>query len=130
MQILMGIIKLPSYRNYWPGARRYPAIADVMLKNRFETLSRYLHFVDNDPVHDVCDKPFKIRLILTAVRNECLKVEPEEYHSIDEQIIPSKTKYTKIRQYNPKKPHKWGLKHLARAGASGFMYMFYLYGGK
>ena len=109
MQILMGIIKLPSYRNYWPGALGYPAIADVMLRNRFETLSRYLHFVDNDSVHDVCDKLFKIRLILTAVRNKCLKVEPEEYHSIDEQILPSKTKYTKIRQYNPKNHINEGL---------------------
>ena len=106
----MGIIKLPSYRNYWSGALRYPTIADAMSRNRFETLSRYLHFVDNDSVHDVSDKLFKIRPILTAVRNECLKVELEEYHSIDEQIIPSKTKYTKMRQYNPKKPRKWGFK--------------------
>ena len=130
MQILMGIIKLPSYRNYWSGALRYRAIADVMSRNRFEILSRYLHFVDNDSVQDVSDKLFKIRPILTAVRNECLKVEPEEYHSVDEQIIPPKTKYTKIRQYNPKKPRKCGFKNLVRAGASGFMYMFYLYGGK
>ena len=33
MKILMGIIKLPSYRNYWSGALRYPAIADVMSRN-------------------------------------------------------------------------------------------------
>ena len=68
--------------------------------------------------------------ILTAVRNERLKVEPEEYHSINEQMMPSTTKYIKIRQYNPKKPRKWGFKNLVRAGASGFMYTFYLYGGK
>ena len=41
IKILMGIIKLPSYCNYWSGALRYPAIADVMSRNRFETLSRY-----------------------------------------------------------------------------------------
>ena len=40
------------------------------------------------------------------MRNEYVKVEPEEFHSVDEQIIPSKTKYTKIRQYNPKKTKK------------------------
>ena len=48
--------------------------------------------------------------ILTAVRNERLKVEPEEYHSINEQIMPSKTKYIKIRQYNPKNHVNGGLK--------------------
>ena len=85
-------------------------LLQMWCQETYEILSRYLHFVDNDSVHDVSDKLFKIRPILTAVRNECLKVELEEYHSIDEQIIPSKTKYTKMRQYNPKKPRKWGFK--------------------
>ena len=35
-----------------------------------------------------------------------------------------------IRQYNPKKPKKWGFKNLVRAGASGIMYNFYFYAGK
>jgi hypothetical protein len=55
---------------------------------------------------------------------------PEENHSVDEQIIPAKTKYSKIRQYNPKKPIKWGFKNIVRAGSSGFMYDFYIYPGK
>ena len=59
MQILMGVIKLPSYCNYWSVALRYPAIADVMSRNHFETLSRYLHFVHNDSAHDVSDNYLK-----------------------------------------------------------------------
>ena len=54
-------------------------------------------------------------------------MEPEEFHSIDQQIIPCKTKRSKIRQYNPKKPH---IKNVVRAGASGLIYDFYLYAGK
>ena len=50
--------------------------------------------------------------------------------SIDEQIIPAKTKRSGIRQYNPKKPVKWGFKMFVRAGNSGFMYDFFLYTGK
>ena len=34
-----------------------------------------------------------------------------------------------IRQYNPKKPKKWGLKNVVRSGASGMMYDFFLYTG-
>ena len=49
---------------------------------------------------------------------------------IDEQIIPAKTKYSGIRQYNPKKRKKWGFKNLVRAGASGIMYYIYIYAGK
>ena len=41
---------------------------------------------------------------------------------MDEQIIPSKTKSSSIRQYNPKKSIKWGFKNLVRAGSSGIMY--------
>ena len=101
-----------------------------MPPNRFIEIRHNLHFVDNNSEHDRDDKLFKIRPIIEAVRNECIKVEPEEFQSVDEQIIPSKTKFTKIRQYNPKKPKKWGFKNLVCAGASGLMYYFYLYYGK
>ena len=131
IQMLMGIVKLPSYLDYWSGALRYPAIADCMPRNRFSNLKQFLHFVDNNGEHnDPGDKLIKVRPLLEAVRNACVLTEPEEYHSVDEQIIPSKTKFTKIRQYNPKKPRKWGFKNLVRAGSSGLMYDFYLYSGK
>ena len=42
----------------------------------------------------------------------------------------SKTKFSSIRQYNPKKPKKWGFKNLVRAGSSGMMYDFFIYEGK
>ena len=96
MVILMGIIKLPSHHNYWSRSLRFPTIADAMARNRYELLRRYIHFVDQDTEHDANDKLFKIKPILEAVRKECVKVEPEEFHSVDEQIIPSKTRYTKV----------------------------------
>ena len=64
------------------------------------------------------------------MRKQCLKIIPEESHSVDEQIIPAKTRYSNIRQYNPKKPVKWGFKNMVRAGSSGIMYDFYIYTGK
>ena len=72
----------------------------------------------------------KIQPVIDIVREQCLKVIPEESHSVDEQIVPAKTKYSGIRQYNPKKPVKWGFKNLVRTGSSGFMYDFYIYAGK
>ena len=76
------------------------------------------------------DKLFKIKPVINSVRNQCLKVMPEEVHSIDEQIIPAKTTYSGIRQYNPKKPKKRGFKNLVHAGTSGMMYDFYIYTGR
>ncbi len=76
------------------------------------------------------DKLFKIRPVLEGLRSQCILSTPEEIHAVDEQIIPSKTKYSKIRQYNPKKPVKRGFKNLVRAGSSGMIYDFYVYAGK
>ena len=45
------------------------------------------------------------------MRNNCGTIKPEIENSIDEQIIPAKLKYSGIRQYNPKKPVKWGFKN-------------------
>lgn len=131
MHIKMGIVQLPSYISYWSQEMRYPPVADVMPRGRFQKLKKYLHFVDNMTYNEtVPDKLFKIRPVLEKVRNQCLLIPPEECHSVDEQVIPSKTRYSKIRQYNPKKPNKWGFKNLVRAGASGIIYDFYIYGGK
>ena len=61
--------------------------------------------------------------MLDLVRNNCIKTEPEQHHSIDEQIIPAKTKRSGgVKQYNPKKIHKWGFKNMVRAGRSGIIY--------
>ena len=98
---------------------------------RFEQLRRFLHVVNNDTFDEhSSNKLFKIQPLIDLVRKESIKVEPEEFHSIDEQIMPCKTKRSKIRQYNPKKPHKWRFKNLVCTGASGLMYHFYLYAGK
>lgn len=92
--------------------RRYVHIADSLLKDQ-----------------ETNDKLYKIRPILEMVRKNCAKIEQEPVQSIDEQIIPAKTKRSCIRQYNPKKPCKWGFKMFVRAGQSGIMYDFFLYSG-
>ena len=114
MMMKMGIIQLPSYQLYWNQSFRQEAIAEVMPKNRFYQLLSNLHFVNNLEI-DKTDKLAKVRPVINAVRDECVKVEPEEYHSIDEQNIPSKTKYSVIRQYNPKKPKKMGIQEFGQS---------------
>ena len=82
MHILMGIANFPSYIFYWSRRLRYPAIVDCMPLKRFEALRRYLHIVDNttyDP--EKGDKLFKIRPLIEAIRNECVKIEPNQLTS-------------------------------------------------
>jgi Transposase IS4 len=128
----MGITKFPIYRMYWAPETRIPAIADIMSRNEFEALKSNLHFNDNSAM-PARDKPdydpiYKVRPFVEKLRLNCMKIEPEEKHSVDEMIVPTKTRWG-IRQYNPKKPHKWGIKVWARCGVSGFVYDFSVYIG-
>ena len=131
--IMMGIVKYPSYRMYWSPETRIPAIADVMSVNRFENLKRYFHIADNSTMPKQgeanFDKLYKVRPMLESLVSKCRDVPQEQYHSIDEQMIPTKGR-SSLRQYLPKKPHKWGIKVWARCGNSGIVYDFEVYTGK
>ena len=69
-----------------------------------------------------------VRPVLDSVQRKCKQSPQEEKHSIDEQIIPTKCR-SPLRQYIPKKPHKWGIKVWAHCGVSGIVYGFKVYTG-
>jgi len=75
------------------------------------------------------DKLFKTPPFAEAVQNNCRKIPYEESFSVDEQMIPYKERHS-LKQYLPKKPHRWGFKLFVRAGISGICYDFELYIGK
>lgn len=129
IKLMMGIIDAPSYLDYWAARTRCPCIADVMPLKRYQQIRRFLHFVDNSDPNS--DPYFKVRPLIEKIRKNCLKVEEENRFSIDEMTIPYKgTRAGKKKQYNPKKPNKWGFKNLIRAGSSGIIYDFFLYCGE
>ena len=129
----MGIVRLPQYRMYWGKECRIPGIADSMTVNRFDQVKRFLHFMNNEellrPGDDGYDRLQKVRPLLTSFLEKCRGIEQEECQSIDEQIIPTKSR-SSLRQYLPKKPHKWGYKVWARCGVTGILYDFEIYCGK
>lgn len=74
------------------------------------------------------DRLHKIRPLLTKLRERLLLVPKEEMLSVDEQIIPTKPR-SSIKQYNPKKPHKWGYKAYVLSGISVFSYDYEIFAG-
>ena len=99
-----------------------------MSNNCYKLLRRYIHVVDSTKKGEEAnknDKILKIRPVIKAVRDNCQKIEPEPIHSIDEQIIPAKTKHSAIRQYNPQTPKKWGFKVFVCVGQRGIKYDFF-----
>lgn len=132
--IYMSVVHLPTTRHYWKEGTYIEKVANVMTCNKFEEIKRYLHFFDKTkelkPSDPQFDRLQKIRPLIKILRERLLKVPKEEFLSIDEQMIPTKAKTSGIRQYNAKKPHKWGYLNYVLSGVSGFSYDFELYAGK
>lgn len=133
INILSGIVKMPSYRLYWAYSTRFAPIADAMPRNTFERIKSNLHLNDNanmkersDPAYD---KLFKVRPFLDKIRKNFQKISSEEHNSVDEVLIPCKSRKS-IVQYIKSKPHKWGIKMFARCSSAGFMNNFEVYMGK
>ena len=114
---LMGLVRMPSVRSYWENGMRCSGIADVMSRNKFETLLRHLHFVNNLGVTDETKKStklWKLKSWLSSLRENFLKVSPEEFQSVDEisslQKIatlkrPSLTNFSRKRKREHKQPN-------------------------
>lgn len=130
--IYMSIMHFPTTRHYWNSSTGFTPISHVITCNRFEELKRFLRFTNNEhalPIDDPSyDKLQRIRPLIDKIRDRLLTLPREEYLAIDEQVIPTKAR-TSLKNYNPKKPHKWGYKAFVLSGVSGLTYDFELYAG-
>ena len=110
VEILNGINKLAAMRSYWSNVLRFPSIVDAMPRNCYQTLQDFytLSIIFLTTTRIIMSR------IIEAIKNEYIKIEPEEYHVVDEQEILSKMKYIKIFQYNPRKLRKWGFMGLQK----------------
>lgn len=126
----MSLIKLPSARKYWTPLYKVDRVSEVIGNKRYEEIKRFLHFEDNLSSDEVKkDKLWKMRPMLNKI-NEAMKTIPrEESLCVDEQIVPFKGRIG-IKQYNPRKPHRWGYKLFVLSGVSGFAYDIEVFTGK
>ncbi|POM77589.1 Hypothetical protein PHPALM_5006, partial [Phytophthora palmivora] len=82
-----------------------------MKRDRFKTITRYLHFASNASSTAATDKAWKVRPVLQVIE----KTFRRGYRlgarvSFDEGTIPNRCKFNPIRVYNKDKPHKYGTK--------------------
>jgi hypothetical protein len=132
----MGYVKLPTYLSYWSTdyLTEMKGFRSVMSRDRFHGIWQFFHLVNNgdalprdDPDYDRC---FKVRPLVDILVNKWQGVYyPGQNVSVDESIVAFKGRSSMI-QYNPQKPHKWGIKAWVLAESkTGYMYNWEMYRG-
>lgn len=136
----MGLIKKPTIESYWQEGQHCwmshsPAFGEIMRRNRFQNILRYLHCNDNLQAvprgQEGHDPGFKIRPVLELVNGSF----STNYHlgrdiTVDESIVGFKGR-NRLVQYMPaKKAHRWGPKFFLLAESdTGYIHQMYLYTG-
>lgn len=122
----MSLSRLPDTRLHWSGLDK--TAASIMSRDRWEQIKSNLHMVDNSNL-DKSDKVVKVRPLMDHLRNAFKQIPMLEHLCIDEQMVPFKGQ-SSLKQYIPKKTHKWGYKLFVLADHKGFVYDFFPYTGK
>lgn len=83
----------------------------VMSRERFEEISRFLHFSDNTAEQAKTDRAWKIRPVLATMEKTFKSGYVLGYRvALDEGMLPSRNRHNPTRTYMKDKPHKWGSK--------------------
>ena len=136
--IQMGHDHKPSIKSYWSKDELYhvPFYSNVMSRDRFLTILKYLHFANNEnpPAEDRndpnYDRLWKIRQIYDTLNSKFSEMyHPSEYVSVDEVIVKFKGKVI-FKQYIPKKHKRFGIKLYKLCDKFGYTFDMSVYLGK
>ena len=133
--LLMGIVQKPTARSYFSKKRivSTPGFSEVISRDRFELIVRFLHFVNNDSLqtYDGPPKLFKIFPVLCHLNNKFKTLYiPKQNIAIDESLTLWKGRLS-FTQYLPLKASKFGIKTFELCeSTTGYLWCFLVYTGK
>jgi hypothetical protein len=106
-----GVIQKPKLEWYWStrGILQTPIFSQMMSRNRFQILNRYLHFNDNTAIGTNEAQLYKIRPVLDTVVNnfKCNNI-PEREISLDEDLLGWRGRL-RFHVYSPGKITNYGI---------------------
>lgn len=129
VHIFMGIDSLPKRRMYWQGDTRHATVAEVLSRDRFESLTRYLR-VSPPEAGAAPRNPFSfVRAFIDSLNHSFPRHwNPGRHLALDESMVSFRGR-SDIKQFVPGKPHPHGYKIWVLANEN-YMLQFQLYEGK
>lgn len=129
VHICMGIDSLPQTRMYWSADTLHPIIANVLSRDRFESLNRYFTVSERDP-NAAPRNPFSsVRSFIASLNHSFPQHwQPGRHLALDESMVSFRGR-SDIKRFVPGKPHPHGYKIWVLANEN-YMLQFQLYQGK
>jgi hypothetical protein len=131
MTILMSQVKKHKIREYWSTDPliETPIFGTIFARDRYDSLLRYLHFVDNEKVSS-SDRLSKFGLVLDDLKKKFSNVMyPYQNLVIDESLMLWKGRLD-FKQYVPSKRSRFGIKlYMLCDCRTGFILDFLVYTG-
>lgn len=102
------------WSNFQRGAVPSGTWSRYMPRQRFRSISRFMHFTDNNHPMAKKDRAWKIRSVVDTLQETFMRgLTMGRWIAFDEMVIPSKSSRNAIRIYLKNKPHKFGTKLFA-----------------
>lgn len=93
------------------GAIPRGCFGQFMVRDRFMHISRNLHFSSNSDARAQLDKAWKLRPVIDALTQRFQRgYIPPPAMAFDEAMLPSRSRFNRMRVFMKDKPHKWGTK--------------------
>jgi hypothetical protein len=132
--LLMGIVYKPRLPLYWSTDDLYntPIFSQVMNRDRFLLLLKFLHFANNDgydPQDPERDRLHKIREFSNMIKNRCKTVvTPGKHICVDESLVLYKGRLA-FKQYIRTKRARFGIKFYSCCTSDGVTLDYMIYHG-
>ena len=129
--LIMGLVIKPSIELYWSKKTMHKDefLTNIMTRDRFQVLSRFLHFQDNKDPSAQADRLDKIKPVIDSLLEMFQKAyTPGSKLVVDEYLIPFRGRLM-FRQYIPSKSHKYGIKLYKLCTPDSYTWDFNVYSG-
>ena len=123
----MGITSCPDLRFYWSEDKtfRVPGIANVMSRDRFLLIRKFIYYNDNHEAKNSDDPLRKIRVLYNSILKTCFKYwTPHSKLVVDESMIAYNGDHP-LAVYMPRKPIRNGFKMFVLSDSTGYVIRFF-----